>query len=142
MLLSVIYIIDIILYFVTFSWIVLLEKNKCNCSSNWKRYFIKYYIIFILTIILFVIILQFLPKHITVRYSKYIHSIGMFILLTELIYVCVVFIYIKDLINNNCKCSDMPQRDITLLYSVTDIVIFVVSLIYAISLIIYRILKK
>lgn len=143
-LLMLIYTIDIVLYFVTFSWIVLLEKNKCHCSNNWKRNFIKYYIIFIVIVLLAFLFHQLLLKfnYIQYEYSFIFDMIKYFVLISELIFVCIVFIYIKDLINNKCECSEMPQRDITLLYSIVDIVIFFSSLVFAFALLLYRVLMK
>lgn len=138
LLLSIIYLVDIILYFVTFSWIILLEKNKCNCSINWKRDFIKYYILFIISIYCLLLIYNIYPNQHSIQIKGFIDIIRIIILLSELVFVCIIFIYIKDLINNKCKCSEISQKDISYLYSTLDIMIFIISLFLAGTLFLYR----
>lgn len=121
-----IYMINIVLYFITFTWIVMLEKNKCACSMNWKRDFIKYYLIFMVTfMILYTLFVIFLQKYVyLLENAKYI------IFILQLLYIGIVFVYIRDLITNKCECSDMIHRDITQIYNTLDIISIILSLLF------------
>ena len=92
-----IYFINIVLYFITFSWIVLLEKNKCDCSINWKRDFIKYFLICMIPIVF----LSFYFK--IADYMKYA------LLLFEIIYISIVFMYVRDLMRKHCNCGNQED---------------------------------
>lgn len=133
------YVINIILYFITFSWIVLLEKNKCECSTNWKRDFIKYYIIFQIIFIIIYVTYEIMSFYKLVKnYDFLFDALKYVMLMTEIGFVSIVFIYIRDLIRNKCKCSESPKRDITMLYSIVDLIIFGISVLTALLFIIYK----
>ena len=139
LLIFTVYIINIILYFITFSWIVLLEKNKCECSKNWKRDFIKYYI---MAMILFVVsygIYEIMSANRIVNNYDFIFDfLRNLMLISEIGFVAIVFVYIRDLIKNRCKCSESPNRDITLFYSTVDLIIFAITGAMAFAFMIYK----
>lgn len=139
LLIFTVYIINIILYFITFSWIVLLEKNKCECSKNWKRDFIKYYI---MTMILFVVsygIYEIMSANKIVNNYDFIFDfLRNLMLISEIGFVAIVFVYIRDLIKNRCKCSESPNRDISLFYSTVDLIIFTITGVMAFAFMIYK----
>jgi len=139
LLIFTVYIINIILYFITFSWIVLLEKNKCECSKNWKRDFIKYYI---MTMILFVVsygIYEIMSANRIINNYDFIFDfLRNIMLISEIGFVAIVFVYIRDLIKNRCKCSESPNRDISLFYSTVDLIIFAITGVMAFALMIYK----
>ena len=124
----IIYFINIVLYFLTFSWIIMMEKENCKCSADWKRTYIKYYLLsmIIFIIILFVHMLVFNNMYENIfEYVKYVF------LLSELVFITIVFIYIRDLIKKRCECSNSIARDITLIYTITDGIIIILSLLLA-----------
>ena len=133
-LITFIYSINIILYFITFSWIIILEKYKCDCSKDWKREFIKYFILVLILYILISIISNFIstPLNSILEYIKYVVYIG------ELFFIVITFIYIQELIKNKCECSNMMQRDITLVYTIVDGIIIILSLILAFCITVYK----
>ena len=139
LLIFTVYIINIILYFITFSWIVLLEKNKCECSKNWKRDFIKYYI---MTMILFVVsygIYEIMSANRIINNYDFIFDfLRNIMLISEIGFVAIVFVYIRDLIKNRCKCSESPNRDISLFYSTVDLIIFAITGVMAFAFMIYK----
>lgn len=139
LLIFTVYIINIILYFITFSWIVLLEKNKCECSKNWKRDFIKYYIMaMILFMVLYGIYEITSVNKIINNYDFIFDFLRNIMLIAEIGFVTVVFIYIRDLIKKGCKCSESPNRDISLFYSTVDLIIFAITAVMAFAFWIYR----
>jgi len=139
LLIFTVYIINIILYFITFSWIVLLEKNKCECSKNWKRDFIKYYIMaMILFIVSYGIYEIMSANRIINNYDFIFDFLRNLMLISEIGFVAIVFVYIRDLIKNRCKCSESPNRDISLFYSTVDLIIFAITGVMAFALMIYK----
>jgi len=128
-----IYIINIILYFITFSWIVLLEKNKCDCGNNWKRDFIKYYILAMILFILICIIYEKLASYSIVpkNFDNIFDKLWYILFLSQIIFVTVVFIYIRDLIRNKCKCEESKSREVSSVYSFVDMMIFITTCIMA-----------
>jgi hypothetical protein len=96
-LITTIYIINVVLYFLSFSWIIMQNKHHCNCSKNWKYDFIKYYLIF-LTILIALMIFNIIPK-------IFNNTIKYIIMISEIIYISIIFLYIRDLIKKRCSCS-------------------------------------
>ena len=139
LLIFTVYIINIILYFITFSWIVLLEKNKCDCSKNWKRDFIKYYIIAMIAFIVVYGIYEIMSAYKLLNNYDYVFDFLRYVMfISEIGFVTVVFIYIRDLIRTRCKCSESPNRDISLFYSFADLMIFAITGFMAFMFMIYR----
>lgn len=133
------YIINIILYFITFSWIVLLEKNKCECGRNWKRDFIKYFILAMIFLVFVYAIYEKMALCKVFRGHEFILDKMWYILfISEIIFVTIVFIYIRDLIKNKCKCGESANREMYSLYSSVDILIFIITCLIAFGFIIYR----
>ena len=140
------YFTNIVLYFITFSWIIMMEKTNCECSNNWKRTFIKTYVILmILGMILFSILyithfMNFMTV-ITTKYSNVINILkyGMFI--SEIVYIIIVFLYIQDLIKGKCNCSNSLNREITLIYKIVDVIIMILSLIFIFMIGLYQIFR-
>lgn len=139
LLIFTVYIINIILYFITFSWIVLLEKNKCECSKNWKRDFIKYYIMLMILFIISYGIYEIMSANKLINNYDFIFDfLRNLMLISEIGFVAIVFIYIRNLIKNRCKCSESPNRDISLFYSTVDLIIFGITALMAFASMIYK----
>ena len=143
-LLITIYLINIVLYFITFSWIIMMEKGQCECSNNWKRTFIKVYIITMICFI-FISCLFYWSQYmnyfteLTTKYENILNILKYVFLVVEIIFVAIVFIYIRDLIKTKCNCSESINRDITLVYSTVDGVIMLLSLVLIIIMGLYQI---
>ena len=122
----------IIFWIVVMKYINDLEKT-CKCSDNWKRDFIKYSLIAFIILLLFKIIL-----------GKSLLSLNknllfVFILL-NIFFTVIVLLYIKELKENECKCSESNIR--TVLEIVNYIRIFmIVSGVLSFSYLFYK-LKK
>ena len=129
------YFINIVLYFITFSWIIMMEKQNCECSADWRRDFIKYYLVCIVIFIMASLInIFFLNNKFNVifNYLKYVF------LLSEIVFITIVFLYIRDLIKKRCECSRSVERDITLIYTVVDGVIIIATFILLVVIGIYK----
>jgi Na+/H+-translocating membrane pyrophosphatase len=120
------YFINVVLYFITFSWIIMMEKQDCECSVDWRRDFIKYYLICVIVFIIASFAHIFFLNN---RYHKIFDSLRYIFLLSEIVFVTVVFLYIRDLIKKRCECSAGMERDVTLIYSVVDGVLIIATII-------------
>lgn len=120
------YFINIVLYFITFSWMIILGKGECECGKNWKRSYIKYYIVVMFLIICVMTMLLLTNTLINnddiLTYVKY----GM--LMSEIIFVVMVFLYIRDLIRKGCNCQTTEQYPI---YDNVDVSICIISVLVA-----------
>jgi hypothetical protein len=106
----------------------MMEKENCKCSADWKRTYIKYYL---LSMIIFIIILFVHMLVFNNRYENIFEYVKYVFLLSELVFITIVFIYIRDLIKKRCECSNSIARDITLIYTITDGIIIILSLLLA-----------
>jgi hypothetical protein len=131
----IIYFINIVLYFLTFSWIIMMEKEKCACSADWKRDYIKYYL---MSMIMFILLMFVHTLVFSNRYEYIFQYVKYVFLLSELVFIAIVFIYIRDLIRKRCECSNSIARDITLIYTITDGIIIILSLLLASIIGIFR----
>ena len=122
----------VIFWIIVIKYINDLEKN-CKCSDNWKRDFIKYSLIIFVILLLFKIILG---KSL-LSFNK--NLLFIFILL-NIFFTVIVLLYIKELKENECKCSESNIR--TVLELVNYIRTFtIVSGILSFSYLFYK-LKK
>lgn len=97
-----IYFCNIILYFIVFSWLILLNKTKCICHNKYKLY-IQNYIIFIFAIVFISFILN---EYEVINKDDIIFQLIIYIILfLQLFMVGIVFLYIKNIIKNKCSCS-------------------------------------
>ncbi len=124
----IIYFINIVLYFLTFSWIIMMEKENCTCSADWRRNYIKYYLI---SIVVYIVIMIIHTVFFNNCYEYIFRLLNYWFLVSELIFISIVFVYIRDLIKKRCECSKSINRDITLIYTVTDGIIIVSSVLLA-----------
>lgn len=97
------YFCNIVLYFVVFSWLVFLDKNRCQCSGlHYKRY-IQQYIVFLFSIIC---LLYFFNEFEILKSRDNIFQLIVYILLImQLIMLAIVFTYIKNIIKSKCTCE-------------------------------------
>lgn len=99
------FIINIILYFITISWISIRKKEHCKCILNFKLLFIKYFMVFMIAFVFICMI------HHDVISDWVLYLLFVF----EIMYITVVFLYIRDLIkihDFNCTCELTCEHDI------------------------------
>lgn len=96
-------------------YIVRLEIHRCECSKDWKRDFIKYYLIVYIPMFLSMLLIQFPVPLLSV------------VALANIVYIFVVFAYIKKLQRNNCKCSIEKIRNVLEIVNYIQIALFVLS---------------
>jgi hypothetical protein len=89
-----------------------MEKIGCECAMNWRKDFIKYYIIFIVTYnIASVIYLIFIRDNIQIAFG-----VKLLILILDIFFIITTIMYITELKKQKCECSSNIIREVTLVY--------------------------
>jgi len=138
----IINLISITVSYLIIKWIDKIEKNKCKCSENYKRDYIKYgwyFIIFITILSLIINIINHIFKNIIIDYDllKLIYSL----IFTYIIILTILYIY--DLKTKKCICSESYSREIAFYYSIMELILYLFSISgMIISLYIYSIKNK
>ena len=112
----------IVIYALILRYIYKLENIKCECSANWKRDFIKYYVSFILTIqtLLFLGILFFTNK--IAALGNYLRNLAggqstgsgllwlltVFLIVLGISFTILSAFYLYEL--QDCQCSELFER--------------------------------
>lgn len=106
-------IINISIYYYTYKWIIKLEKIGCLCSKDWRRDYIKYYTVFIITyIISTVLYLLTTDKDLIL-----VFYVNILIILSQILYIISVIQYVYRLKKEKCECSKDNIREITFIHS-------------------------
>lgn len=120
-------------------YVLELEKEKCTCSENWKRYYIKYWsIIVIISTVICLLMPRLLdPKKIMKNSLQKLYFI--ISLLAGLFYTITLIVYYVQLNKNKkCICSNDWKKHFMIypvaLISITFIFVFILgSVIYVIK---------
>lgn len=105
-----------ILYYIT-----KLEITGCKCSADWRRTFIKYYIIVLLIMFVLRIFEYWSPQEtapalMTIQF------------MFSIMFMIVVFNYINDLKVKKCRCSENDARDLLEILNYVNIFLMALSL--------------
>lgn len=128
------YFINVVLYFITFSWMVMLDKSKCVCGKNWRWTFIKYFIVVMFSIICTIAFI--FTANVSTNTDDIFSYLKYGILIAEIIFVAIVFLNVRDLIKKGCNCQKVESD---LVYDSVDIGICILSILMALILIIKKI---
>jgi len=119
-----------ILLLIILTYVYKLETIGCECASHPNREFIKSY-----TIISLVFLLMTSFISITDVHDNFGESVALlFSLFTVIFYVIFIvyiyltFEYVRFLINEKCKCSEGLSRDIIMIGTMIELLLFVVAL--------------
>ena len=105
-------IIVIIIYIIILTYIFQLNSQLCQCASNWKKEFIRYYCFYaILKTVIIVYGFSSLYQNKIFNIYKYVDII-LFIS-----FVVITLTYINNLIKNKCLCSQSWKRKLALIYA-------------------------
>jgi hypothetical protein len=103
-----------IIYYIIYYWIISLENIGCECSKDWRRDFIKLYVVFSISYTyISAFYLIFIGKNIDIAFA-----VKLFILLFDIFFIYNTFNYINKLKIEKCECSNNISRDIVLFYSI------------------------
>lgn len=116
----------------------MMEKQDCQCSVDWRRDFIKYYLICVIIFIFASFAHIFLLNN---KYNSIFDTLRYIFLISEIVFVTVVFLYIRDLIKKRCECSAGVERDVTLIYTVVDGVLIIATVILLFAIGVYKLIS-
>lgn len=135
-------VITIIIQLMIFSYILDLEKDKCVCSKNWMRKFIKImsYLLIVLNAILIIMIIND-PKLslIEIIPLDLLKVLLLIYILVSLFYsvTCIVYFF-RVHARKNCKCSEHWKRYLLLLPLIGLTILFMGILVMLLILLIGR----
>lgn len=124
----------LIISFIFISYIKNLEDNKCKCSNDIRRKYVKYYGYFFVILTFIIIILALInSKHIIVRrFEEFLKYMCLFI---NLLAAYVIYEYSEILEENNCECSNSWKQKFMKYYSY--FLIGIMSIIFFCTLMIF-----
>lgn len=108
--------IAIVLWFFILYYITNLETAGCKCALDWRQKFIKYYIVYLLLMIIFM----------TPNAPPILLTIHFIISIS---FIMIVYHYIHDLKIKKCKCSENVARDVLMFINYIQIFLMVFVLI-------------
>ncbi len=107
------YIINIVIYFLTISWLVIYEKHRCTCSKPWLQMYMRIWIIYMVF-------------HLLLNKNKYFDYV---LMVFQLVFIIISLIYIQDIIKNKCKCSE-KEKTAKCIFYVDISIVFIALLVY------------
>ena len=123
-------------------WIAKLETINCACSDNYMRNYIKYFLFFMIPIIIIQICVA-IYVYFNVAYVKSANispTILMIIVFFNIVFgifyiinICIAIIYINRLKELNCECSEDIRREV---YWIYNIILAAILCIYILMLIV------
>ena len=117
----------IIINLFIFSYIIHLEKIKCDCAKDWKQTTIKYLSVFnIIYNIILIIFFKNIVKY-GIRNSLVINSLRL-VNVVIIFYYISILLYFSQLKKDNCECSEDWKRKL-LLFPLYIVILFILVLI-------------
>jgi len=119
-----------VLITITYLYVTKLENIGCDCSNTPERTFIKTYSIISLAFLLITafvsldVIREMFGSSIAMLYAILI--IVFYVIF--IYYIYSTFIYVRFLINEKCKCSEDISREIIMIGSFIEVLLFFVSI--------------
>ena len=138
-------ILTIVFQLIIFTYVLALEREKCVCSKNWMRKFIKImsYTLIVINVILILLISND-PKLKIVSLVPYNVFMGIIILylLVGLFYSVTCIVYFFRLHSKtNCECSDNWKKYLLLL-PIIGISILFMTILFILIFMVYLKLQK
>jgi len=96
-------IINIAFYGMALSWIMKLQDKECECSTNWRREYMKYFF-------MFMIIAQALLLSGAAKGT--LHMVAGPMGLASLVYIYATITYVNELRAKQCSCADGVEESI------------------------------
>lgn len=122
----------IVLYLVMFNYVQKLEETGCACSSDWRRHFIYWYLVFAT---LFTIVSMVMTSYGGMFTMGKLMGYGILNLIygiLTIIFVVVAIQYVHRLKVEKCKCSEAVGRNVIQIvswfYVILWAVVFMLSL--------------
>jgi hypothetical protein len=109
-------------------WIHHLEEIACKCSENWKRDYIKYFLYAFFAMVIFRILAILFTGKSLLQQNILLTSIMFLYYGFSIVNMFVSIIYITELKNINCECSDDIRREVYFYYNIVRLALFGIML--------------
>ena len=117
----------IVLLVCFFLYVQNLEEQKCDCSDNWKRDYIKYFTGFMV-----------LSSSVSLFYPglqrKVFGGLNTIVGILGIAYIFIIISWIHKLYKDKCDCSDSWERMAMMTYAYIVLALYIIMFIIAISL--------
>jgi len=120
-------IIDIVVIAINFfalMWIHHLEEIACKCSENWKRDYIKYFLYVFFGMVIARMIVFAVTGQTLLQQNMLLTSIMLIYYAFSIVNIFVSIIYINELKNINCECSEDVRREVYFYYNIVRLALF------------------
>jgi len=115
----------LVLPITVYTWIVKLEKTGCECSKDWRRNFIHFYVIFNMILVVSSIILLFFKG---VVIMDVVPLLGFASAALALTFVIVTVQYVQRLKREKCACSEDTRRNVMYIWALVQGFISLIAL--------------
>lgn len=112
MVLNIFSLVVIIIYIIILTYIFQMNSQLCQCASNWKKEFIRYYCFY--AILKTVLIVFFYTSVYQNKIFNVYKHIDIILFIT---FVIITITYINELRKKKCLCSNNWKRKLTLIYA-------------------------
>ena len=119
------------LYVYLVNYMIQLERIGCECSVDWRRTFIKTYMLFIIIYLSLLFILTLFGKEHMLRF------VAMIMFFVNIFFIIVVYQYVKYLKDTKCECSASLARNVLELFNYIQIFLLLFSLLNGIFAILF-----
>lgn len=110
-------------------YVLKLETDKCTCSDDWRREYIKYYTLIIIGYIMF---------SFTFPVIRAIKLIQISLMIVGIVNIYCVYTYMRALLESNCVCAvkEHPNlHEFFMFESLISVILVCISVIFMISVI-------
>jgi hypothetical protein len=123
------------------NYVLTLEKEKCECSKDWQREYIKYFSIAAIVVSSVLIIVVLSGAKLNRGLNNFLNVVRFLLGLASLVNIFVLYNYSTNLIKENCECSNSPARVFAKYYSMIIVGLIVLALLISIISSIVRMAK-
>jgi hypothetical protein len=135
------YIFPIIINSLILYYLVNLEDATCNCITDWRHNYIKYFSISLLTINIICLFSIGMPKS-SIQDSTVGKTLMSIFILLSLVNMYALYTYIGDLNDTNCGCAVDKQKDLNIFLYYYRYIFIIMPVLFLIGVIILLITLK
>lgn len=126
--------ISLLIALTIFMYVYKLEQDKCECSKDWRRDFIKVFSGIIIVLSSAFSVINCSGIKLSSALSKLVEVIAMITGMASIVYLYSLFTYSRDLIEKKCECSDKWQRLFMYYYSIIVVVLIAIMMLSLLTL--------
>jgi len=126
----------IFLLLLAYTYIDKLEKIGCACSESKYRKFLKNFALFA---IVYLLVTMLIPPSAAVEMFGVAGSIAykvvnMVFFVLSFVFFVLAMLYVRNLINEKCQCSEDVRREVLYIYSIVEVVMLSLGVVFGVLL--------